>query len=199
MFDMGPYYLTALLNLFGPVKRITGMASIAIPERTITSQPKAGHEDQACETPDHVVGLMEFANGCRRHDRAELRRHRRRVRRRHTRSWSTAPTACHPRARPQRVRRHRPRPPPRRAGRDARCRPLFVTGYGRSVGLADMAVAIRTGRPHRCDGLQALAVLDLMQGFLDSSATGVAHRPVVRVHAAGRRCRPTLPFGQFDA
>src|SRR6202044_673405 len=42
MFDMGPYYLTALLNLLGPIKRLSGMASIAIPERTITSQPKAG-------------------------------------------------------------------------------------------------------------------------------------------------------------
>src|ERR1043165_2208915 len=34
MFDMGPYYLTALLNFFGPVTRITSAASIAIPDRT---------------------------------------------------------------------------------------------------------------------------------------------------------------------
>src|SRR5204863_4833793 len=33
MFDMGPYYLTALLNFFGPIRRITAAASIAIPER----------------------------------------------------------------------------------------------------------------------------------------------------------------------
>src|SRR6185295_16796351 len=44
MFDMGPYYLTALLNLFGPVKRLSGMASIAIPERTILSKPKYGQK-----------------------------------------------------------------------------------------------------------------------------------------------------------
>ena len=44
--------------------------------------------------------------------------------------------------------------------RDAREVPhLFVKGYGRSVGLADMAVALRTGRPHRADGQQAFAVL----------------------------------------
>ena len=75
--------------------------------------------------------------------------------------------------------------------------PLFVTGYGRSVGLADMAVAIRTGRPHRCDGRQAFAVLDLMQGFLDSSATGVAHRPTTPyVRPAAMPAH--LPFGQLD-
>ena len=42
MFDMGPYYLTALVNLLGPVKRVTGSARITFPERTITSQPKNG-------------------------------------------------------------------------------------------------------------------------------------------------------------
>src|SRR5687768_4851331 len=62
MFDMGPYYLTALLNLLGPVKRISGMASIALPTRTITSEPKKGKKITV-ETPDHVVGTMEFENG----------------------------------------------------------------------------------------------------------------------------------------
>src|SRR3954447_16310014 len=57
MFDMGPYYLTALLNLLGPVKRITGLTSTAIPERTITSQPKHGNKIKV-ETPDQVLGLM---------------------------------------------------------------------------------------------------------------------------------------------
>src|SRR3954469_23259576 len=58
MFDMGPYYLTALLNLLGPVKRISGMASIAIPERTITSEAKFGQKIKV-QTPDHIVGVME--------------------------------------------------------------------------------------------------------------------------------------------
>ena len=48
----------------------------------------------------------------------------------------------------------------------------FPTGYGRSVGLADMAHAIRSGRPHRCSVEQAFTALDLMQAFLDSSRDG---------------------------
>ena len=42
MFDMGPYYLTALVNLLGPVRRVCGEARITFPERVITSQPKRG-------------------------------------------------------------------------------------------------------------------------------------------------------------
>ena len=42
MLDMGPYYLTALVNLIGPIKRVTGSTRITFPERIITSQPKYG-------------------------------------------------------------------------------------------------------------------------------------------------------------
>jgi predicted dehydrogenase len=75
--------------------------------------------------------------------------------------------------------------------------PAFVSGYGRGVGLADMAQAIRTGRPHRADGQQALAVLDAMQGFLNASASGQAHHPAIPYH----RPQPMpadLPFGTLD-
>jgi predicted dehydrogenase len=73
----------------------------------------------------------------------------------------------------------------------------FVTGYGRSVGLADMAVALRSGRDHRAGGDQAFAVLDLMQGFLDSSASGKTVAPKTQYH----RPKPMpagLPFGELD-
>src|ERR1700748_3479641 len=62
MFDMGPYYLTALLNLLGPIRRVSGAASIAIPVRTITSEPKRGQSIHV-ETPDHVMGSIQFADG----------------------------------------------------------------------------------------------------------------------------------------
>ncbi len=40
--DMGPYYVTALVSLLGPVKRVAGSTQISIPERVITSKPKFG-------------------------------------------------------------------------------------------------------------------------------------------------------------
>src|SRR4051812_3071051 len=62
MFDMGPYYLTALTTLLGPVRRATGSARITFPERTITSEPKYG-TTITVNTPTHVVGVMDFASG----------------------------------------------------------------------------------------------------------------------------------------
>ncbi len=75
--------------------------------------------------------------------------------------------------------------------------PQFVTGYGRSVGLADMAYAVSSGRPHRASLEQAFAVLDLMQAFLDSSSTGSAIKPT----SPYERPKPMpahLPFGTLD-
>ena len=62
MFDMGPYYLTALVNLLGPVEYVAGMTSMATPTRTITSQPKNGTVIDV-EVPTHVNGLLRFENG----------------------------------------------------------------------------------------------------------------------------------------
>ncbi|MGB9587185.1 MAG: Gfo/Idh/MocA family protein, partial [Armatimonadota bacterium] len=62
MFDMGPYYLTALVNLIGPVKRVSGSTRITFPERVIGSEPKKGQVIKV-DVPTHVAGLMEFANG----------------------------------------------------------------------------------------------------------------------------------------
>ena len=62
MFDMGPYYLTALVNLLGPVSRVSGSARISFPERTITSEKKNGKKVEV-EVPTHVVGTLDFQNG----------------------------------------------------------------------------------------------------------------------------------------
>lgn len=62
MFDMGPYYITALVNLLGPVKRVSGSTKASFPHRTITSQPLAGTKVKV-EVPTHYAGTLEFANG----------------------------------------------------------------------------------------------------------------------------------------
>jgi predicted dehydrogenase len=62
LFDMGPYYLTALIHLIGPVRKVAAMANITFPERTITSNPKFGEKIQV-ETPTHINGVLEFGNG----------------------------------------------------------------------------------------------------------------------------------------
>ncbi|MBI2298086.1 MAG: Gfo/Idh/MocA family oxidoreductase [Armatimonadetes bacterium] len=194
MFDMGPYHLTALLNLLGPAKRITGCASIAIPERTITSQPKYGKVIHV-ETPDHICGVMEFENGCIGtviQSFAVVHA---------VMDWSLPITIY---GTDGALRVPDPNgfdgvPKVRGAGDEdwSDVPHAFLAGYGRAVGLADMCYAIRTGRPHRCSAEQAIAVLDLMQGFLDSSATGQAVSPSLPFE----RTAPMpadLPFGTLD-
>ncbi len=194
MFDMGPYYLTALLNLFGPVKRIMGMASIALPERTITSEPKKGKKITV-ETPDHVVGTMEFENGAvGTIIQSFAMAHAPDQEKQPIRVYGTTGTMRVPDPNqfdgPVHVR-----------GRDdAEWREMphtFPTGYGRSIGAADMAYAIRSGRPFRANGEQAFAVLDLMAAFLESSERGQAVTPTTRYE------RPApmpvgLPYGTLD-
>jgi len=174
MFDMGPYYLTALTTLLGPVRRLSGAAGILIGERTITSQPHYG-EKIVVETPDHVAGTLEFASGAigtiittfatwnSRLPRIEI--------------YGTEGTLGVP-------------DPNSLAGPVYLCRarerewievPL-THGHtdGRvqwGIGVAEMAHAIRAGRPHRATGQQAYHVLDLMQGFLDAAREGRYHLP----------------------
>ncbi|MBD1379609.1 Gfo/Idh/MocA family protein [Metabacillus arenae] len=62
MFDMGPYYLTALISLIGPVKRVTGSTSMSFLERMITSEPKYG-EKIMVKTPTQINGVLDFENG----------------------------------------------------------------------------------------------------------------------------------------
>jgi predicted dehydrogenase len=194
MFDMGPYYLTALLQMLGPVKRLTGAATIAIPERTITSKPKSGQK-MTVHTPDHICGTMEFENGCAGviiQTFATL----------HSQYDQKQPITIYGTDGTLKI------PDPNTfdgpvslaaaADKDFRViAPMFRTGYGRSIGLADMAYAIRSGRPFRTNGNQAFLVLDLMAGFLDSARTGQAFHPTVPYERPAPM-RADLPFGVLE-
>lgn len=62
MLDMGPYYLTAFVNMFGAIERLASMTRTTFPERTITSEPHRG-EVIKVETPTTFVTALQFANG----------------------------------------------------------------------------------------------------------------------------------------
>jgi predicted dehydrogenase len=62
VLDMGPYYLTALVALVAPVRRVTSWVQTTFLERTITSQPRAGTRIPV-EVPTHVVGVLETSSG----------------------------------------------------------------------------------------------------------------------------------------
>ena len=62
ILDMGPYYISNLVQLIGPVKRLMAMSSTPFPTRTISSEPRAG-ETLEVTTPTSVNTLLEFHNG----------------------------------------------------------------------------------------------------------------------------------------
>src|SRR2546430_2225377 len=170
MFDMGPYYLTALLNFFGPIRRITGAASIAIPER----RTLAGTTIDV-QTPDHICGTIEFRNGvlgtlttsfATRFPQYDINQP--------ITIYGTEGTLKVPDPNvfdgPVHLRRVN----------DPEFQSMphtFHVGYGRSAGLAEMAYALRWGRPHRASAEQAYVVLEAMESFLLSSQPSQAIEP----------------------
>jgi predicted dehydrogenase len=167
MFDMGPYYLTTLVSMLGPVQRVTGTTRVTFPERTITSQPKHG-EVIKVNTPTHVVGVMEFVSGP-------------------VATLITSFDVWHsslPRIEIYGTEGTLLVPDPNTFGGPVLIAPAGKrewsevelthgnAGNSRGVGVADMAQAIATGRAHRANGKMAYHVLDLMHTFHDSSREG---------------------------
>lgn len=167
MFDMGPYYLTALISLMGPIRRVTGSTKITFPERIITSQPNYGKAIKV-NTPTHIAGIMDFANGAigtitTSFDvwGAQLP---------NIECYGSAGTLS--------------TPDPNGFGgtiRLLRARekewvdvPLIdrYADNSRGLGVADMAKAIVSGDKHRANGKMAYHVLDIMQSFQDASESG---------------------------
>jgi len=187
MFDMGPYYLTALINLMGPVSRITGSTKITFDKRTITSLPKYGKEIEV-QVPTHVAGILDFTNGAigtiiTSFDiwHAQLP---------FIEIYGTEGTLKVP--------------DPNSFGGSVFLRrydhddwkeiPLSHEYYNnsRGIGLADMAIAMQTGRKHRSSGELAFHVLDIMQGIHDSSDNCAHYTPITSC------VRPqALPLGKL--
>ena len=176
VLDMAPYYLTDLVNLLGPVGRVAAMAPRPRPFRTITSEPRNGERIEV-EVPTHVSGTLDFRSGAvvsiamsfdvagHRHLPLEI--------------YGTEGSLVVP--------------DPNWFGGEVSflakggeweavpvVRP-WTEGQLRSIGLADMAAAIRQGRPHRASGGLALHVLEVMEGIGRSAETGgfveIATRP----------------------
>lgn len=185
MFDMGPYYLTALVSLLGPVSRVTGSARISFDQRVITNPEKRTGETIDVEIPTHISGVMDFASGAVGTIVTSFdvwSHHLPRIEIYGSEGSLSVPDPNTFRG-PVKVRR---------AGQDEwQDIPLTHSAeVGRGIGAADMAHAIRSGRPHRATGDLAYHVLELMHAFHEASEQG-SH-----VQIASQIDRPAaLPMG----
>ena len=160
LFDMGPYYLTALVTLLGPVRRVTGLASAPRASRVIGSGPRAGTEFPV-EVATHVAGVLEHEGGAittlmMSFDvwAADLPR----IELYGTHGSLSVPD---PNGFDGEVRLFEPggewrEVPPNAGYRNA----------GRGTGVADLAAALTTGTDHRANGTLAYHVLDIMESLL---------------------------------
>lgn len=168
MFDMGPYYLTALVELLGPIERISASAGVQIPGRFIGSGPKAGQQIPV-QTPTHLAGTLDFAQGAI----ATM-----------IMSFDIKAGAGLPWIEIYGTAGTLILPDPnffngdvklRRSGSDEieLLTPVFECGQNeRGIGVNDMAESIRAGHAHRADGALAYHVLEAMHAFHISSLEG---------------------------
>jgi predicted dehydrogenase len=67
VLDMGPYYMTALVALLGPVSRVVAMASKFFEERHVTADGPARNTTVPVTTPTTSQALLEFASSAQIH------------------------------------------------------------------------------------------------------------------------------------
>ncbi|MFH8293128.1 Gfo/Idh/MocA family protein [Streptomyces sp. NPDC018059] len=162
LFDLGPYYLTSLVALFGSVSQVAATAARARVERTVASGPKAGQVFPV-DVPTHVSALIEFASGVRADSTFSFDSALPRIRFEVTGTEATLAV-----------------PDPNTFGGplkvlpsgDDAWRELPVRGRtdGRGLGVVDMARAVRGGGAPRASGALALHVLQTMTAIADSAA-----------------------------
>ena len=192
MLDMGPYYLTCLINMLGSVIHVTGMASTPQSTRSIGSGPRMGQTFDV-QVPTHISGLLAFANGAQitlttsfdvwKHGAnhielygktgsmivADPNQFQGDIMVAHGKDdWAALPQT------------HR-----------------YGDGNYRILGLADMAQAILSDRPHRADVGVALHVLEVMEGIMVSANTG---QRIPMQHGCARPAAlpDNLPFGVME-
>ncbi len=168
LLDMGPYYLTALVSLLGPVSAVVGRTKTTWRERTITSAEKYGQKI-AVEVPTHVSALLDFASGAA----ATM-----------TMSFDVKGGTKRPPIEIYGSEGTLVVPDPntfggpilfRKSGSaDFSALPLLFpyAENSRGLGLSDMAAGILSGHPHRASGDLALHVLEIMEAIHASGADG---------------------------
>jgi predicted dehydrogenase len=192
LFDMGPYYLTTLIQLLGPARAISASARISRTQRPIGSEPLRGQLLDV-EVPTHVSSLVEFESGpigtlvtsfdvqATRYFNIEV--------------YGSEATLSVPNPNtfggPVRVKRSGDE-----AWTDIELLPATLPQQ-RGIGLADMLWAQESGRAHRTSGALALHVLELMTAAL--TAAGEGRR--VAIETTCERAEPLplgLPENTFD-
>jgi predicted dehydrogenase len=164
LLDMGPYYLTAIVSLLGPVARVAGFASTRTRERTIQIGPRTG-EQFSVTTPSHTTAAMELESGVTANLVASFETNGQYVCDLELHGTEGVISFPDPNSfdGPLRMRRGR------EGWQDV---PFVARGDrdSRGIGLHELVEAIAADRPERASGSLGLHVVDVARGILTSAA-----------------------------
>jgi predicted dehydrogenase len=161
VLDMGPYYITDLVNLLGPVKSVQAMAMTPHQKRLIRSEPRKG-QTMPVKVFTHVAGTLQFVSGAliqvtlsfdvpkHRHQPYEIY------------GTEASMLVPDPNMFGGEVKLAKPQA---EDWDDVPVTLPYADANYRSLGVADMAHGILKGRPHRCSGELALHVLEVLEAF----------------------------------
>jgi predicted dehydrogenase len=192
VFDMGPYYITALVNLLGPVTRVTSIARRSFAERLFGAGPRKG-EKFPVEIFTHFNALLEFEQGAVISFHASFDVH----------GHSHLPIEIYGTDGSLQI------PDPNFFGGPVRLLekgdrwtdvPLthgFGDGNYRILGVADMASAIRSNRPHRASDKIALHTVEVMEAIVSGGESG-GGVPVNSRCERPQALQPIARFGVLD-
>jgi predicted dehydrogenase len=194
ILDLGPYYISNLVQLLGPVQQVTSMTGSASDTRTIGNGPREGETVQV-ETPTTIHAVLKFHSG------AIITL---------LSSWDVV-SSTHPIMELYGTNGTMGLPDPNFFGGDVVVtlrdnvsntktwdHPFGVVNDEgemanyRGAGLADMALAIAQGRPHRCDDAFATHVIDVLTAILEAGETG-------QVISISTSCARPLPLDPQQA
>ncbi len=172
MLDMGPYYVTALVNLIGGVKGITGVTKKSFDQRIITSEPKHGTVVDV-DVSTYVTGMLHFDNGAIGTIFTTFDVHYNSQARFEIYGSKGTLIVPDPNYFGGEVKLFRPE------DGEYKSMPLLYDykENSRGLGLADMANAVRDGRKARADYEQTLHVLEVITSF-DKSSEKQAYLPL---------------------
>ncbi|WP_415402212.1 Gfo/Idh/MocA family protein [Tateyamaria sp. SN3-11] len=178
MLDIGPYYVTNLIQLLGPVKRVSALTSMASDTRTILSEPRKG-EVIPVKTPTNIHALLDFHSGAtitlstswdvwaHRHGHMEL--------------YGADGTMFLPDPNWFSGTVEITNAEGETRTLDTDSHPLGIPNQDnhgeakanyRTAGLAEMAIAMNEGRPHRCALELAIHAVDVMTSVLKAGEQG---------------------------
>ena len=189
VIDMGPYYLTALVNLLGPAKKVTGSIVNGVKRRTIGIGPKKNKTFKV-ECPTTYLSTIIFENGtvirltlsfdviAHQRNHIELYGDKGSMIVPDPNMFGGSVYVCKKLGKPWKEYKTNKMPLGRIniRSQSSRANESPTNANYRGAGLAEMAYAIENKKINKCNGELSLHVLDIIQSTMKASITGIPQK-----------------------